>query len=175
MSDDNKKRPLHQFDISRLKNSTDEVIKDRSLSEGFKNGGVVKGTAPAHDYQKTIVKNVPVDRIDTRVAQPLLKGNEHAEKIARMLALKHASKKAMSVLPFAGAAYGLMSGDPAMAAEEAMGDVPVFGHAYEAFKPEDAGNVEEERQMIAERDARVAYDKSPARLARLAALKKMGQ
>lgn len=74
----------------------------------------------------------------------------------------------------AGAAYGLMSGDPAMAAEEAAGDIPVIGQAYEAIRPTDTGNVEEERTMLAEDKARKAYENSPASLdAKKAALEKL--
>jgi hypothetical protein len=57
-----------------------------------------------------------------------------------------------------------------MAAEELAGDIPVAGQVYEAIKPTDSGNVEEERQMIAERNAQEDYSNSPARLARLKAL-----
>lgn len=82
-------------------------------------------------------------------------------------------KKLMGVVPMAGAAYGLMSGDPAMAAEEAAGDIPVVGQAYEAIKPTDTGNVEEERMMLAEDKARKAYENSPAAAAKKAALQKL--
>lgn len=83
-------------------------------------------------------------------------------------------KKLMGVVPMAGAAYGLMSGDPAMAAEEAAGDIPVVGQAYEAIKPTDTGNVEEERMMLAEDKARKNYESSPASLdAKRAVLSKL--
>lgn len=83
-------------------------------------------------------------------------------------------KKLIGVVPMAGAAYGLMSGDPAMAAEEAAGDIPVIGQAYEAIRPTDTGNVEEERTMLAEDKARKAYENSPASLdAKKAALEKL--
>jgi hypothetical protein len=175
MNDEKKKRLLHQFELSRLKNSTDDVIKDKSLSEGFKNGGVVRGP-PQHDYHKTIVKNVPAAKIDTVGEKlPISKPSDVTDKIAAFRALKQAGKKVMGVLPFAGAGYAAMSGDPAMAAEELAGDVPFVGQAYEAFKPEVAGNPEEERQMLAEREAMEAYQNSPAHLARLQALKRMGR
>jgi len=83
-------------------------------------------------------------------------------KIANAAPFSGLKKKLMGVVPMAGAAYGLMSGDPAMAAEEAAGDIPVIGQAYEAIKPESAGNPEEERQMLAEIQARKNYGASPA-------------
>lgn len=153
---DNKKRPVHQFEISKLKNATqDEVIKDRTLSEGFKP-----------------LRNA-TEHINTKEVQSQLGGNDFTEKIAKLRALKALGKKAMGIIPLAGTIGGLMSGDPAMAAEEAAGDIPILGQAYEAMRPADTGNVDEERQMIAERNARADYDQSPARLARLRALQGM--
>ena len=87
---------------------------------------------------------------------------------------KRLGKKVAGVIPLAGTAYGLASGDPAMAAEEAAGDIPVLGQAYEAIKPEMAGNPEEEKMMLAEDKARKAYSQSPAAAgAKEAALKKL--
>jgi hypothetical protein len=86
---------------------------------------------------------------------------------------KRLGKKVAGVIPFAGAAYGLASGDPAMAAEEAAGDLPILGQAYEALKPETAGNEEEERMMLAEDKARKDYANSPAAKAKQDALKKL--
>ena len=87
---------------------------------------------------------------------------------------KKLGKKVAGVIPLAGTAYGLASGDPAMAAEEAAGDIPVLGQAYEAIKPEMAGNPEEERMMLAEDKARKSYSQSPAAMdAKEAALKKL--
>ena len=87
---------------------------------------------------------------------------------------KKLGKKVAGVIPLAGTAYGFASGDPAMAAEEAAGDIPVLGQAYEAIKPEMAGNPEEERMMLAEDKARKAYSQSPAAVdAKEAALKKL--
>lgn len=157
--DEKKPKQLYQYQLSQLKNSTkDNVIKDRQLSEGFRNN-VVKGVT---------------DKVDNGI-QVVGKTSDVMEKIAQHRALRQAGKKVMGILPFAGAMYGLASGDPAMAAEEVAGDVPILGQAYEAIKPTDTGNVEEERQMIAERDARAAYDQSPAHLARLKALQKIGR
>ncbi len=76
--------------------------------------------------------------------------------------LKRLGKKVAGIIPLAGTAYGLASGDPAMAAEEAAGDIPFLGQTYEAIKPESAGDPEQERMMLAEIKARKAYEKSPA-------------
>lgn len=108
---------------------------------------------------------------------------------------KKLGKKVAGVIPFAGAGMAALSGDPAMAAEEAAGDiadvaipafVPKLGAAVaapyiglglagaEAFRPDAAGNPEEERMMLAEDKARKAYNKSPAAMdAKEAALKKL--
>lgn len=155
------KKPIpRQFELSKLTNSSVSNIKDKTLSEGF---------AP--------LKNV-TEHIDTRSGWTLGSPNDAAEKLAQHRAnsaMKKLGKKALSVLPFAGVGYAALQGNPAMAAEEAMGDVPVLGQAYEAFKPEIAGNREEERNMLNEHDARVNYDNSPAHLARLKALQGFGQ
>lgn len=155
-----KKQPPRQFELSRLTNSSDTGIKDRTLSEGFKDGGKVPNSTT---------------KIDTKSVQNQLSGNDFVEKIAKLRALKGLGQKAMGVIPFAGAGYAALSGDPAMAADELAGDVPVLGQAYEAIKPSDSGNVEEERQMIAERNAQVDYNNSPAKLARLKALQGFGR
>lgn len=172
-----KKQPMRQFELSRLKNSTDDVIKDKSLSEGFKN---------------PVVKNV-TDKIDTKAVQKTISGTDFVEKIAALRAAKQAGKKLMGAVPLLGAGYAALSGDPAMAAEELAGDavdlaptlatklgssvvagpVGIAALGLDAIKPTPTGNVEEERQMIAERDAQVNYNNSPAHLARLKALQGM--
>ncbi len=73
---------------------------------------------------------------------------------------KKMGKKALGVVPVLGTAYGLMSGDPAMAAEEAAGDIPVLGQVYEAIKPTESGNPDEERQLLAKRNAMPSNGKS---------------
>lgn len=93
------------------------------------------------------------------------------KNMAKTSALKQLGKKIAGIIPFAGAAYGALSGDPAMAAEEAVGDIPVFGQSYEAIKPKSAGESPEvENQMLREHSARKRYEKSPARLNKLKAL-----
>lgn len=131
--------------------------------------------AKVDDFQKPLVKDLPVQKINTKEVVQQIGGNDFVEKIAKLRALKQAGKKAMGIIPFAGAGYAALSGDPAMASEELAGDIPFVGQAYEAIKPTDSGNVEEERQMIAERNAQVAYGQSPAHLARMNVLRKMGR
>jgi hypothetical protein len=150
-----------QLSDMQKRNST-PVIKDDSLST--KDVWKVKGGSPS---------------VDTKQVQKLSNMDEVAKKIADFRAAKALGKKALSVLPFAGAGYAALQGDPAMAAEELAGDVPVVGQAYEAFKPEGAGqSAEDEKMMLAEIQARKNYDNSPGGLAaqaRKEALKKIGQ
>jgi|688.fasta_scaffold445274_3 hypothetical protein len=96
--------------------------------------------------------------------------------------LKRLGKKA-GIIPLAGTAYGLMSGDPAMAAEQAASDVvdlagPAAARlgagaaagpiglaalaAQQALSPSEAGSAEEENMMLAEIEARKRYAKSAA-------------
>ncbi len=152
-----KKAPARQFELSKLMNDSKSNILDRTLSEGF---------AP--------IKNA-TEKIDTNSKWAKSSMSDVAEKVAQHRAMRQMGKKAMGVIPFAGAAYAAMSGDPAMAADEMAGDVPVVGQAYEAFKSEDAGNRDEEREMLNERNAQVNYENSPARQARMMALANFGK
>lgn len=78
--------------------------------------------------------------------------------------IKMVGKKAMGMIPVGGVIAGAMSGDPAMAAEEAVMDIP----GAEAIRSESAGmSPEDEAMMLAEDKARKAYAQSPARMARL--------
>lgn len=100
------------------------------------------------------------------------KGADVAESAAKMgrfgKTLGALGKKAAGIIPLAGVGMAALSGDPAMAAEELATDAAgPAGMAYEALKPDVAGNPEEERQMLAERDAMENYKNSPARLDKL--------
>lgn len=75
---------------------------------------------------------------------------------------KGPGKKIVSALPYAGTAYGLMSGDPASAAEESVGDIPIAGQIYETIKPDMAGSAEDDFMMKRESDAYNKYKQSPA-------------
>jgi predicted NodU family carbamoyl transferase len=108
------------------------------------------------------------DDLSTLNAGKAIKVGGAASNVAKNSnVLKMLGKKALGVIPMAGTVAGLMAGDPAMAAEEAAGDIPVLGQAYEAIKPTESGNPEEERLMLAEDQARKNYAKSPARFNRL--------
>lgn len=154
----NKKEPARQFELSKLTNSSQSNVLDKQLSQGF-NNPTVKGVT---------------EHINTTGIQPIKSGADFTEQIAAkraaLQAAKSGGRKLMGAIPFLGAGYAALQGDPAMAAEELAGDVPVIGQAYEALKPTDSGNVEEERQMIAERNAQVDYNNSPAHLAKMKAL-----
>lgn len=78
-------------------------------------------------------------------------------------AKKMVLKKLAGVIPFMGAGMAALSGDPAMAAEQLAYDAtgPV-GAIAEALKPDVAGDVEGENQMLTERNAQKNYGKSSA-------------
>jgi hypothetical protein len=100
------------------------------------------------------------------------KGTDAAGSAAKLGRFKKTlgslGKKAAGIIPLAGVGMAALSGDPAMAAEELASDAAgPAGIAYDAIKPEIAGNRDEERQMLAERDAMEKYKKSPARLDKL--------
>lgn len=72
-------------------------------------------------------------------------------------------KRALGIVPGVGAGIAALQGDPAMAAEELAQDaMGPAGLAYEAIRPTESGNPEEEAQMLAERDAMEDYETSPA-------------
>lgn len=149
----NKKEPARQFELSRLTNSSKSNVLDKTLSEGFKP-----------------IKNA-TEHIDTNSIQKIASPMDVMDKVAAFRAARQAGKKVAGVVPFAGAAYAALEGDPAMAAEELAQDaMGPAGLAYEAIRPSDSGNVAEERQMLAERNAQSDYQNSPAHLARLKAL-----
>lgn len=113
-----------------------------------------------------IIATIPgvTDKINTK---PMMKEITGGDFINKLEALKRGGKKLAGVLPFAGAGMAALSGDPAMAAEEAAGDIPVAGQVYEALKSESAGqSPEDEKIMLAEDAARKSYNESPARLNR---------
>lgn len=84
-------------------------------------------------------------------------------------------KKVAGVIPLAGVGMAALNGDPAMAAEELASDAAgPAGMVYEALKPDVAGNPEEEKQMLVERNAMDKYKQSPAgQASKLAKLKNL--
>ena len=155
-NEDKKLRFLRGLDKLRAS----KVKSDDYTSDLDKDVMKVKGGGVPKPEEVTRIKGT-TQKISTKNTENLLSGEEFTSKIARMLK-SNAAKKALSVIPMAGTAAGLLSGDPAMAAEEAAGDIPVLGQMYEAVKPTSTGDVDEERTMIAERNAREDYKKSPA-------------
>ncbi len=102
-------------------------------------------------------------KLDTKEIAPIISGSDFAKKIEALRTLKGAGKKVAGIIPLAGVGMAALSGDPAMAAEELAQDaMGPAGLALEALKSEDAGNVEEEKQMLAERRAQTRYKNSPA-------------
>lgn len=140
-----------------------EERKDRMLQDLQKRAitpTIQDSTLSTADEFRVKSKSAP---IDTKGITKLTSGEEFAEKIAKLRALKSAGKKVAGIIPFAGAGMAALSGDPAMAAEELASDaMGPAGMAYDALKPEMAGNPEEEAMMLAERDALERYKQSPA-------------
>jgi hypothetical protein len=155
-------RKLQELKAKGIKSEdyTTPLESDRNL---------VRGLPEAPEPVTRISGSTP--KIDTKQIAPILSGQEFTDKISKLKALRAAGKKVAGVIPFAGAGMAALSGDPAMAAEELAQDaMGPAGLAYEAIRPSDSGNVEEEKMMLAERDALEKYKKSPARLAKLKAL-----
>lgn len=133
-----------------------DVMKVRGLPESPEKVQKIKGMT---------------EKIDTKGIAPLLSGSDWESKIAKLRALKAAGKKVAGIIPLAGAGMAALSGDPAMAAEELAQDAA--GPLGEVLQSESAGmSPEEEKMMLEEDRARKAYQKSPARLARLQRLLK---
>lgn len=168
MHDEVAKKLKYLRDLEKLKAS--DIKSEDYTSPLDKDSIAIKGT-PAIPEKVTKIKGM-TQHIDTKSSNPLLKSEDFKSKIESLLKSK-AGKKVAGMIPLAGAGMAALSGDPAMAAEELAGDIPVAGQIYEAIKPSESGNPEEERQMLAEDQARKNYDKSPARMAKLKAL--MGQ
>lgn len=118
---DKKNEIMRQFELSKLQNATqDNVIQDRSLSQGFKNAGKVPGTAP----------------VVTNAIQKISKPSDILDKVASFRAAKLAGKKLMGAVPLLGAGVAAFNGDSAMAAEELGQDLAgPAGMVYEAAKP----------------------------------------
>lgn len=108
---DTKKFLTHQYELNKLKNSTEDVIKDKTLSQGFNK--TIRGTT----------ENV------ADIAQPLIGGDDFIKKIANLRAAKAVGKKVLGAVPILGGlASAAMSG-------EASAAVPVLDSA-ESLGPE---------------------------------------
>jgi hypothetical protein len=89
--------------------------------------------------------------------------------------LKNGTFKTIAgALPLAGTAMALSSGDANAAAAELPSEIPGVGQVYDAIRSENAGSAQDDKQMIAERNAAVNYGKSPAGQAAEARRKAIG-
>lgn len=136
-------------DIQRM-SLLDESVKVHGTSPSIDTTvSKIPGTAPSPVNQFDVVNSGGLDAVN--------------DKVSKFRAARQAAgKKIASLIPFAGVGAGLLSGDPAMAAEELPGDIPILGQAYEAIRPSESGNPEEESMMLAERKALDNYKKSHA-------------
>lgn len=79
---DQKRKPARQWELSRQTNSSDKGIKDRTLSEGFKDGGKVSGVT---------------EHIDTNSQWKL--GSTAAEKLAQHRTMRDIAKNSLKAVP----------------------------------------------------------------------------
>ena len=168
MHDEVAKKLKYLRDLEKLKASD---IKSEDYTSPLDKDTMIAKGGQSIPEEVTKIKGM-TQHIDTKSPNPLLKSEDFKSKIQSLLK-SNAGKKLAGVIPLAGAGMAALSGEPAMAAEELAGDIPVAGQIYEAIKPSESGNPEEERLMLAEDKARKAYETSPARMAKLKAL--MGQ
>ena len=146
-------RGLEKLKASDVKSPTYSSPLDQDVMR-------VKGSPLEKDIVSKIAGST--DKIDTKQIAKVISGNDFQSKIQSLL--KGGGKKALAALPMAGAIGAALQGDPAMAAEELVMDLP----GMEAVRSEAAGmSPEEERMMLAEIDAQKAYSQSPARMDRL--------
>lgn len=102
---DTKKFLTHQYELNRLKNSTEDVIKDKTLSQGFNK--TIEGVTEHID-------NSP---------HPRTSGDDFVKKIANFRTAKALGKKVLGAVPvLGGLASAAMSGDASAA-------VPLLGEA----------------------------------------------
>lgn len=124
----------------------------------------VKGGSTGADLTEPItrIKNT-TEKIQTKVPQKLLSGDEFTEKIARLRALKKAAKSGLKALPIVGSVASL-----AMNPEDASAAIPGLDSAESVGE-----SPEQEDMMLSETKARMDYEDSPAKRDRKAALAKL--
>jgi hypothetical protein len=154
---------------STKSNAEDFLERERAYTQQLKELAASKPEM-VNDFQHAVAKDLPVEKINTLgQVQPITSGADFAAKQAarkqavqtvasasdvldynqlrkeftdkaKMAARSPIARKALSILPFAGAGVAALSGDPAMAAEELAQDAagPV-GLAYEAIKASPTG------------------------------------
>jgi hypothetical protein len=101
----------HQYQLNQLANDTSDVIKDKTLSQGFNK--TISG----------VTENIG------NAAQPLIGGNDFVKKIADLRAAKMMGKKVLGAVPvLGGLASAAMSGDASAAVpgldQESLGPAP---------------------------------------------------
>lgn len=109
-------RIKNKFELSRLKNMVgdrDDIIKDKSLSEGFKNGGLVEDTTQIIDTVGPIADQLT----GSTWAQKIAANTGAAGKAARAMAASPIAKKAALALG-GPAAMALSTASDAMASED---------------------------------------------------------
>lgn len=167
----NKLNELYQdYDLQLSKAGADiqQRQKLRDLMNSKKDALIAQYGDDLQKLNKGIPATISGGTISKAAKDVAGEGFDAAKKVG---ILKAIGKKAAGIIPFAGAGMAALQGDPAMAAEELASDAAgPAGIAYEALKPELAGNPEEEKMMLAERAAQEAYKKSPARMAKLQAM-----
>lgn len=128
-----------------------------------------------------------IKSIDINDLKELLLEGHHGLKRGATIAQANLPR-ILKGLPALGIAGVALSGDPAVAAEELVGQAaglaaPIAAKigagsiagpvglaalaAQQVLGPKESGNIEEERMMLAEDKARKSYNKSPAKMARL--------
>jgi hypothetical protein len=157
MHDEVVKKLKYLRDLEKLKASG---IKDEDYTSDLDKDSITIKGEPKTPDPVTKIKGM-TQHIDTKSGTPIIKGADFTSKIQSLLK-SSAGKKMIGALPLAGAGMAALSGEPAMAVEELAGDIPVIGQAYEAIKPSESGNPEEERQMIGDRNIQGNYAKSQA-------------
>jgi hypothetical protein len=173
------------------------VAKDLPVEKIDRRGAVQPLTSGADFAARQAARQQAIKAASSGASDVLDYGQlkkEFADK-ARSAARSPAGRKVLGAVPFAGAAYAALSGEPAMAAEELSKDAiesaptalaaaarlgalsapPIAAGmiASDFIIPESAGDVQEDKNIIAESKAFNDYQKSPAHLARLEALKKL--
>ena len=155
MHDEAVKKLKYLRDLEKLKASG---IKDENYTSDLDKDSITIKGEPKTPDPVTKIKGM-TQHINTKSGT--IKGEDFTSKIQSLLK-SSAGKKIAGVLPFAGAGLAALQGDPAQASEELAGDIPIAGQIYEAIKPSESGNPEEERQMIGNRNIQGNYAKSQA-------------
>lgn len=178
-SKESARQALDKAQAEARRKASEEAVKLAKGEDALKEfQGLKQRSGNSQVAEKIMMRNVMSDGISPNTINPTLKlagelalekapavgskiadfGAGVAEKAGQILS----SGPAKKLIPLAGTLGGLATGNMAQAAEEAPGDIPILGQAYEAIRPETAGSVEDDLTMKAEGDAYKAYQNSPA-------------